>query len=373
MKIKFTIPEPCHENWNNMTPTEKGKHCAVCNKEVFDMTKLTEEQVAEKISKTKSGDVCARIPNHFLDKKIELHAAGISGRGKMGVAGAMITAVALSPTISNSVNLLETISDKNQMVMNQEAIHVNGTVIGDKDEIISGAKITIQQNEHQAITYSLANGRFVMNLDPQKIKNGKAILLIEKPGYAILEREIDIDGNMQNGKFILEGMKMKIIDMSKKYMVKNVMHEVTGGQVVMTTECKLVDKEILTKSENYRVTGGAVLYTNYAENYVAYYSNSLDTLEQSKKMAEDISEIKIINSLKTYPNPTVDFFTIEMKKESNYTVYVFALDGKMIIQENFNADKTQIDVSPFERGNYIVKVLDTKTNEWFDSKVVLIR
>lgn len=375
IKLKLSIPQPCHEDWAKMSPTEKGRHCAVCDKEVLDMRGKSPEEVALKISHSKSGEVCAQIPNHILDKPIQLHAASIGKYGKMGAAGALITAVALSPTISDSANLFETISDNNITAMNQSAIHVNGTIVGDKDEIISGAKISIKQNEHQAITYSLANGRFVMNLDPQKIKNGKAILLIEKPGYTILEREIDIDGNMQNGKFILEGMKMEMVEMQGQYLERNIiLNEVTGGKVMMTDEfIRDEQQQYVTVKDCYRVTGGAVVYTNYTENYAVYSLNTLDTLMQNEKMTEDVSEIKIINSLKTYPNPTTDYVNLEMVKEGNYTVFVFALDGKMILTENFNSNKLQVNLSAFERGNYIVKVVDNDTQEAFDGKVVLMR
>ncbi len=376
MKLKLSIPQPCHEDWAKMSPTEKGKHCAVCDKEVLDMRGKSPEEVALKISHSKSGEVCAQIPNHILDKPIQLQAAGIGKYGKMGAAGALITAVALSPTISDSVNLFETISDKNITAMSQDGIHVNGTVSGDKNEFISGAKITIKQNEHQAITYSLANGRFVMDLDPQKIKTGKAILQIEKPGFALLEREIDIDGNMQNGKFILEGMKMEIIEMDRMYPAMDIMNEVTGGKVMICSENIRAERQydIKATEEHYRVTGGAVVYTNYTEKYMKdLYINSLDTLEQNVKMTEDISEIKIINTLKTYPNPTTDYVNLEMVKEGNYTVYVFALDGKIVMTENFNSNKIQINLSAFERGNYIVKVIDNETQENFDSKIVLMR
>lgn len=33
-KLQLSISEPCHENWHNMTPTEQGRFCNACAKEV---------------------------------------------------------------------------------------------------------------------------------------------------------------------------------------------------------------------------------------------------------------------------------------------------------------------------------------------------
>ncbi len=38
MKYKISIPTPCGEKWNEMTPTEQGRFCSVCQAEVIDFT-----------------------------------------------------------------------------------------------------------------------------------------------------------------------------------------------------------------------------------------------------------------------------------------------------------------------------------------------
>jgi len=37
-RFTISIPEPCTENWNEMTPTERGKFCAHCQKDVIDFS-----------------------------------------------------------------------------------------------------------------------------------------------------------------------------------------------------------------------------------------------------------------------------------------------------------------------------------------------
>lgn len=64
-KYTIDIPKPCSEDWNQMTPLEKGRHCAVCEKEIYDFSSYTEQELIEQIKK---GDkLCGRIPVKFLN------------------------------------------------------------------------------------------------------------------------------------------------------------------------------------------------------------------------------------------------------------------------------------------------------------------
>ncbi|EDM43528.1 hypothetical protein SCB49_00725 [unidentified eubacterium SCB49] len=50
--IKISIPEPCHEDWNKMTTTERGAFCKVCTKEVIDFTKKIDEDIVKHVLNT---------------------------------------------------------------------------------------------------------------------------------------------------------------------------------------------------------------------------------------------------------------------------------------------------------------------------------
>ncbi len=72
MKKSFsiTVPEPCHEDWNKMSPTEKGKFCDQCAKEVTDFTRSTDEEIVKTISV--GNKVCGRFKNTQLNREIKL-------------------------------------------------------------------------------------------------------------------------------------------------------------------------------------------------------------------------------------------------------------------------------------------------------------
>ncbi|WP_420573190.1 carboxypeptidase-like regulatory domain-containing protein [Kordia sp.] len=67
-EIIVQIPEPCHEDWNKMTPTEKGKFCKVCTKEVVDFSARSDEEIINYLTKYKN--LCGRFHTSQLDRKL---------------------------------------------------------------------------------------------------------------------------------------------------------------------------------------------------------------------------------------------------------------------------------------------------------------
>lgn len=71
-KLQLTIAEPCHENWDGMTPVEKGKFCGSCQKQVIDFSNMSDRQVADFFKKPSTGSVCGRFMTDQLDRPIEI-------------------------------------------------------------------------------------------------------------------------------------------------------------------------------------------------------------------------------------------------------------------------------------------------------------
>ncbi len=69
--LTLSIPEPCHEDWNKMTPEEQGRHCLNCQKTVFDFTKSSDEQIIETITKDKN--ICGRYISTQLNRELVLN------------------------------------------------------------------------------------------------------------------------------------------------------------------------------------------------------------------------------------------------------------------------------------------------------------
>lgn len=71
-KLQLTIPKPCHENWDAMTPIQQGKFCGSCQKQVVDFSNMSDRLVAEFFKKPSTGSVCGRFMTDQLERDIEI-------------------------------------------------------------------------------------------------------------------------------------------------------------------------------------------------------------------------------------------------------------------------------------------------------------
>ena len=62
----YSIPKPCSEDWNKMTPTEQGAFCAKCTKEVLDCSSVKTSKIKALIDERK--DPCVRIFQSQIDE-----------------------------------------------------------------------------------------------------------------------------------------------------------------------------------------------------------------------------------------------------------------------------------------------------------------
>ena len=96
-KFKISIPEPCHEDWSKMTPTEKGRHCKACSKEVIDFTHFSNEALHKRITQGES--LCGRFLPHQLDTPLTIE------RKKNSISFSKIAATLALPLSVISTNI----------------------------------------------------------------------------------------------------------------------------------------------------------------------------------------------------------------------------------------------------------------------------
>ena len=100
-------------------------------------------------------------------------------------------------------------------------------------------------------------------------------------------------------------------------------------------------------------------------------TNPVDT-SQTNSLVQDSVQKSIVKfgnaTVSVFPNPTPGIAQIEVGgelPESVSTIQVFDLTGKSILSTTFNERSTNIDLSAYPNGKYILKIIcNNKSKEW---------
>ena len=95
---KIRIASPCHENWNDMTGDERSRHCAQCNKSVYNLSEMTEDEAIALLESRGQKETCVRIYRR-LDGTVITSDCPVGVRKKRQrsiIRGVAATAVALA-------------------------------------------------------------------------------------------------------------------------------------------------------------------------------------------------------------------------------------------------------------------------------------
>lgn len=68
-RLTIRIEKPCTEDWDKMTPTDTGKFCAACEKNVTDFTGMTDNEVLEFLE-NHTGKMCGQLRGSQLNRMI---------------------------------------------------------------------------------------------------------------------------------------------------------------------------------------------------------------------------------------------------------------------------------------------------------------
>ena len=69
--IRIRIADPCHEDWNQMQPEERGRFCAACSKVVVDFSMMTDTEVIQHLARAGSS-ICGRMAPAQLERNMAL-------------------------------------------------------------------------------------------------------------------------------------------------------------------------------------------------------------------------------------------------------------------------------------------------------------
>ncbi|RSK37502.1 carboxypeptidase-like regulatory domain-containing protein [Hymenobacter metallilatus] len=100
-RLTVSIPEPCHENWQAMTPAAQGRHCAACSQVVVDFTRMTDAEVVAYLSRP-TGPGCGRFRAEQLSRPLRATAEAPASRRWLAAALAVLGVGATVPAVAQT-------------------------------------------------------------------------------------------------------------------------------------------------------------------------------------------------------------------------------------------------------------------------------
>ncbi|MEO0404414.1 MAG: T9SS type A sorting domain-containing protein, partial [Bacteroidota bacterium] len=138
-------------------------------------------------------------------------------------------------------------------------------------------------------------------------------------------------------------------------------------------ELDLINDQLIVNSDDYTyqwlLNGNPLEGVEGAEfnpqdegEYVVIATNDAGCSFTSEPVLYSITNVSEFNQLgvTVYPVPTLKWLNIELDEVGTYQLEIRSLTGQLIQQESINGNTTQLDVSNWASGSYVLTVIGTK-------------
>lgn len=180
MQFKLSIPEPCHEDWSQMTRSEQGRFCSSCEKEVVDFTQLTRTQIANKVQS--GGKLCGRYRKDQLETTYFIPQEKPAFK-HLGIAAAFTSLLALcepvqaqqsEPSLAYYQTDARVDEDNKESV--QDSIAIRGHVTDELEKPLHKARVTMAGTKITTLTDK--DGNYCITI-PKEPNTEKVVLHFE--------------------------------------------------------------------------------------------------------------------------------------------------------------------------------------------------
>lgn len=203
-KIQISIPEPCHKDWQNMTPVEKGRFCASCQKTVLDLTHLSDNEIIEVV--TKNDNLCARIKVSNLNRNLIKTKTKSNYFGYFASSILAFLGLGIETIVAQEKPVVEQTDLKylNKASDSVKKITVSGRVTCD-GHLLPGAIVKIKGTKNS--TYTDKNGKYTIEVNQGEILIFSFLGKIDKEVLVSNSKKINVVLNQEElliGQVILE-------------------------------------------------------------------------------------------------------------------------------------------------------------------------
>jgi hypothetical protein len=167
-KIQISIPEPCNEGWQYMTPVEKGRFCASCQKKVLDFTYLSDNEIINLVSKKDT--LCGRINVSQLNRNL------IATKRTSNYFGYLATSI----LAFLGLGTYSVVAQEKPLVEQTDLQHLNKIIYSDKKITVTGV-VTSEGVPLPGVTVRIKNKKEFVQTDELgrysiKVKKGKILV-----------------------------------------------------------------------------------------------------------------------------------------------------------------------------------------------------
>lgn len=186
---QIKIDEPCHENWDAMSPKEQGRFCGVCAKDVVDFTSMSDQEVKSYFVNYK-GSICGRFNSNQLHQKDARYFSLTDYTKRFIKAFATVFLIVSAASCDAQTMGKPMIKGDVVCTTNYEITH-KGTIYGTDGMGIKNVALYFYQDGVLKKSAKTANnGSYTLTL-----KNGSYELIIHKNGFQKILTDIQVSAS----------------------------------------------------------------------------------------------------------------------------------------------------------------------------------
>ena len=193
---RISIPKPCAQPWDAMMPTAAGRHCAACQTEVVDFSRMSDAEVLAYVAARQGRRVCGYIaapsvlPVHYKRSP--------SGWRRWLLAAAVLLGWRPASALGLPPQELPVRSSWPEQSTGAAMVTIRGVVLDDSLNVpVAGARIYVGNTKYGVVAN--ARGEFSLSFPAnwEPAKNGTLKLTVGRVPFALLEQtiEVKITGN----------------------------------------------------------------------------------------------------------------------------------------------------------------------------------
>ena len=336
-KFQLRVPEPCHENWNKMTPVDKGRFCDSCQKAVVDFTGMSDAQLIAYFKKPSAGSVCGRFYNDQLERDFDMQRKRLPWLKYFFQFAIPVFLTGFKSYSQGKPMLKENIvsvcadTSADKVILGSliplTRSKIKGKVIDEDGQGIPYATVVIKGTKGGTISDS--NGIFQLE-NPADEK--KITITASCVGYTAAEKQINLRRN----------------DFTEVTLTTNTF--LSGEVVVTSTMCRT----------NRIKMGGAV------------------SVKVERSYIQRVKDYFIRDSLNVYPNPVKAGNEIKIGWEktdiADHSIDLYNLQGQLIrsVSTEIGATTTINFRLPFVTpGTYMLRLTNKKTGKKYTEKIII--